>query len=102
MGVDTKWLAKQQETQMDNPCLELWYEQRIEELIAERDEAWKRAGHAEEMWGKAEAKLSESEALLAKAVEWTEKVQKYAISWDDKYLAERSNEILAELTGEQK
>ena len=34
MGVDTKWLAKQQETQMDNPCLELWYEQRIEELEA--------------------------------------------------------------------
>ena len=85
MGVDTKWLAD-----------------RIEALIAERDEAWKRAGHAEKMWGEAEVKLSESEALLAKALEWTEKVQKYAISWDDKYLAERSNEILAELTGEQK
>ena len=40
-----------------------------------------------------------AEAKLAKAVEWAEKVREYAISWDDKYLAERSNEILAELTG---
>ena len=39
MGVDTKWLAKQQETQMDNPCLELWYEQRIEELEAKLEKA---------------------------------------------------------------
>ena len=126
MGVDTKWLAKhleEQEARMsDEEVIERLREwpfmgkamataaaDRIEqlaaineELIAERDEAWKRAGHAETMWGEAEVKLSESEALLAKALEWTEKVQKYAISWDDKYLAERSNEILAELTGEQK
>ena len=33
---------------------------RIEVLIAERDEAWKRAAHAEKMWGKAEVKLSEA------------------------------------------
>ena len=38
---------------------------RIEELIAERDEAWRRAGHAEEMWGRAEVKLLESEAKMA-------------------------------------
>jgi hypothetical protein len=51
MGIDTKWLAN-----------------RIEELIKERDEAWKRAAHAEKMWGETEVKLSESEALLAKAL----------------------------------
>ena len=32
---------------------------RIEALIAERDQAWKRAGHAEKMWGEAEVKLAE-------------------------------------------
>lgn len=52
MGIDTKWLAN-----------------RIEELTKERDEAWKRAAYAEKMWGESEAKLSESEALLAKAVD---------------------------------
>ena len=93
MGVDTKWLAKhleEQEARMsDEEVIERLREwpfmgkamataaaDRIEqlaaineELIAERDEAWKRAGHAETMWGEAEVKLSESEALLAKAVE---------------------------------
>ena len=34
---------------------------RIEELIAERDEAWRRAGHAEKMWGEAEVKLATCE-----------------------------------------
>ena len=37
---------------------------RIEVLIAERDEAWKRAAHAEEMWGKAEVKLAKAEAAI--------------------------------------
>ena len=37
---------------------------RIEELIAERDQAWKRAAHAEEMWGRAEVKLSETTYAL--------------------------------------
>lgn len=97
MGVDTKWLAKQQETQMDNPCLELWYEQRIEELIAERDEAWKRAGHAEEMWGKAEAKLSESEALLAKAMELANLV----VEFSDRALWKVVKEVVLELKGEK-
>ena len=32
---------------------------RITALIAERDEAWKRAVHAEEMWGRLEAELSQ-------------------------------------------
>ena len=41
---------------------------RIEELIAERDQAWKRAAHAEEMWGRAEVKL-------AKAVGWFETIR---------------------------
>lgn len=41
---------------------------RIEALIAERDQAWKRAAHAEEMWGRAEVKL-------AKAVGWFETIR---------------------------
>ena len=41
---------------------------RIEALIAERDEAWRRAAHAEKMWGEAEVKLSEN-AKLRKALE---------------------------------
>ena len=34
---------------------------RIEVLIAERDEAWNRAAHAEEMWGRVEVKLATCE-----------------------------------------
>lgn len=30
-------------------------------VMAERDEAWKRAGHAEEQWGRCEAKLATCE-----------------------------------------
>ena len=37
---------------------------RIEELIAERDEAWKRAAHAEKMWGEAEVKLAKANAHI--------------------------------------
>lgn len=40
---------------------------RIEALTKERNEAWKRAAHAEKMWGKAEVKL-------AKAVESAEEM----------------------------
>lgn len=70
---------------------------RIEVLIAERDEAWKRAGHAEKMWGETEVKLSESEALLAKAVEVAEK----SIKWLRLYGAGVHSEAVAlkKLTG---
>jgi len=44
-------------------------------------------------------RIEELEAKLAKAVEWAEKVRQYAMSWDDKYLAERASDILAELKG---
>jgi hypothetical protein len=37
---------------------------RIEALIAERDEAWKRAAHAEKMWGEAEVKLAKAVEAL--------------------------------------
>ena len=51
-------------------------------------------------WGEIKCpRCAELEAKLAKAVEWVKNVREYAISWDDKYLAERSNEIIAELTG---
>ena len=72
---------------------------RIEELIAERDEAWKRAGHAEKMWGKTEVKL-------AKAVEALEFYatligEKHECPWhmlsDD--FGEKARTTLAELTG---
>jgi hypothetical protein len=39
---------------------------RIEALIVERDEAWKRAGHAEEQWGRCEVKFSKAVQLLRK------------------------------------
>lgn len=37
---------------------------RIQVLIAERDQAWKRAGHAEKMWGEAEVKLAKANAHI--------------------------------------
>lgn len=87
MGVDTKWLADRIEQLAAIN----------EELIAERDEAWKRAAHAEEMWGRAEVKLSESEALLAKAVEVAEK----SIKWLRLYGSDvhREAAALKKLTG---
>ena len=81
---------------------------RIEELIAERDEAWKRAGHAEKMWGELEVKLSESEALLAKAVEALSSWKHYDESGEVDHVSlmlnyadaiEKTRTTLAELTG---
>ena len=43
--------------------------ERDEVIMFERDEAWKRAAHAEKMWGEAEVKLAECEARLRKAAE---------------------------------
>lgn len=48
---------------------------RIEVLIAERDEAWKRASHAEKMWALRSAKLLESEALFAKAMKALQEIK---------------------------
>jgi hypothetical protein len=38
----------------------------IKALTDERDEAWKRAGHAEEQWGRCEVKFSKAVQLLRK------------------------------------
>ena len=43
---------------------------RIEELIAERDEAWKRASHAEKMWGETEVKLAKAVEVAEKSIKW--------------------------------
>jgi Zn-dependent M32 family carboxypeptidase len=42
---------------------------RIEALTAERDEAWRRAGHAEEQWGRCEVKLAKAVELAKEAIE---------------------------------
>lgn len=55
---------------------------RIEELEAERDEAWRRAAYAEEQWGRCEAKL-------AKAVKDFKDMEDCFKNWfDTKKLAE--------------
>jgi hypothetical protein len=36
-------------------------------MMTERDEAWKRAAHAEKMWGEAEVKLAKAVAALGRA-----------------------------------
>jgi hypothetical protein len=69
---------------------------RIEALTKERDEAWKRAAHAEKMWGEAEVKLAECEARLRKAVDAGQ-------TMDDGCDCERcskSRATLAEIKGE--
>ena len=38
----------------------------IKTLTAERDEAWRRTGHAEEQWGRCELKLAKAVQLLRK------------------------------------
>lgn len=43
---------------------------RIEALIAERDEAWRRAGHAEKMWGETEVKLAKAVEVAEKSIKW--------------------------------
>jgi hypothetical protein len=45
-------------------------------------------------------RLESAEAKLDKTLDWLSKVRQYAISWDDRYLVERSDDILAELKGE--
>lgn len=42
---------------------------RIEELLKERDEAWKRAEHAEKMWGSTEVTLTEAINILEDALQ---------------------------------
>ena len=44
-------------------------------------------------------RIEELEAKLAVAIDFILRLNRFAIQADDKYLAERSNEILAELTG---
>lgn len=114
MGVDTKWLAKhfeEQEVRMTNEevieRLRDWpfmgkamataAADRLEELIAERDAAWKRAAHAEKMWGETEVKLSESKALLAKAVRLIDDLIECGIWYGDTLKSFLSSR--AELTG---
>ena len=52
---------------------------RIEQLIQERDDAWKRAGHSEKKWG-------ETEIKLAKAVEAL-RVSLEGFNWAKAYLS---------------
>lgn len=52
------------------------FEAKLTLMTTERDEAWKRAAHAEKMWGEAEVKLAECEARLGKAVEALEDIVK--------------------------
>jgi hypothetical protein len=43
-----------------------------------------------------------AEAKLDEALDWLSKVRQYAISWDDRYLVERSDDILAKLKARRK
>ena len=58
---------------------------RIEELIAERDEAWKRADHAEKMWGEAEVKLAKASARIEELEairmmnEWLDEIEVFSL-----------------------
>ena len=61
------------------------------ELIAERDEAWKRAAHSEKMWGEAEVKL-------AKAVEALEGLMMHEPDFSDT-LWRNARATLAEIKG---
>ena len=67
----------------------------IETLIAERDEAWRRAGNAEEQWGRCEVKLSKTEGLLAMAIQL---LRKHCDTWA---MNDFDAETLAELLGEK-
>jgi hypothetical protein len=94
MGVDTKWLAKhfeEQEARMSDeklihelrnskgwPTLGNAAADRIEELISERDEAWKRAAHAEKMWGEAEVKLAKALTALGDVQWFVKDLEPYA------------------------
>ena len=79
---------------------DLAYE-RIEELEAKLSEQIEWVKSLADDLIAAEGREARLKEKLAKAVEWAEKVREYAISWDDKYLSERSNEILAELTSSE-
>lgn len=59
-----------------------------EALIVERDEAWKRAGKAEEQWGRCEVKFSKAVQLL----------RKHCDTWA---MNDFDAETLAELLGEK-
>ena len=61
---------------------------RIEALIVERDEAWRRAGNAEEQWGRCEVKFSKAVQLL----------RKHCDTWA---MNDFDSETLAELLGEK-
>ena len=54
-------------------------------LIAERDQAWKRAGHAEKMWGEAEVKLAKANAHIKELEairmmnEWLDEIEVFSL-----------------------
>ena len=74
---------------------------RIEELIAERDQAWKRADHAEKMWGEAEVKLAKALEALASWKHYDESGEVDHVSLMLNYAdaIEKTRTTLAELTG---
>jgi len=70
-------------------------EARIEELEAKLK--W-----ADEISNIQADRIEELEAKLDEALDWLSKVRQYAISWDDRYLVERSDDILAKLKARRK
>ncbi len=69
------------------------------------DDLLKRLWESDEasaLTNQAARRIEELEAKLDKALDWLSKVRQYAISWDDRYLVERSDDILAELKGEDR
>ena len=86
-GEDQPWHLTQE------PDAEPSYEEltdRIEELQAERDEAWRRAAYAEEQWGHCEVKLAKAMELANLVVEFS-----------DRALWKVVKEVVLELKGEK-
>lgn len=79
---------------------------RIEELIAERDQAWERAAHAEKMWGETEVKLAKAVTRLQHIAANKTTGELTVIEWDtydmftllDACISE-ARTTLAEITG---
>jgi hypothetical protein len=76
-------------------CQSLELYDHIKTLTAERDETWRRAGHAEERWGRCEVNLSKTEGLLAMAIQL---LRKHCDTWA---MNDFDAETLAELLGEK-
>ena len=100
MGVDTKWLAKQQETRMSDTTVTITSEtfeymaDRIEELEADLRYANKRIEHAFERNDRQAQTIDNLTTKLAKAVEALEK-----LDVGEGWAAQIARTTIAELTG---